>query len=241
MEGFTKHELKGANLARKAQAILGHPSSKELSQVVSNNFGINNCPINPIDITNADTIYGRDLGGIRGKTVRKKPERVQGDIIKIPKDFYKLHRFVTLTADIMYVNGVPFLTTLSRKISMRTAEHIQSRSAASLSRALIKVIKLYARGGFTVNLIMMDQEFATLESTFDIVEINTTAAREHVGEIERSIRTIKERGRSISSTLPYTTLPKQLVIHLVYYVVMFLNAMPSKLIPTSLGPSQVYT
>ena len=39
----------------------------------------------------------------------------------IPKDFYKLHHFVTLTADIMYVNGVAFLTTLSRKISLRTA------------------------------------------------------------------------------------------------------------------------
>jgi hypothetical protein len=116
--------VKGANLARKAQAILGHPSSKELSQVVSNNFGINNCP-NPIDISNADAIYGRDLGGIRGKTVRKKPERVHGETLKIPKDFYKLHYFVTFTADIMYVNGVAFLTTLSRKISLRTAEHIQ--------------------------------------------------------------------------------------------------------------------
>ena len=126
------------------------------------------------------------------ETVRKKPERVQGDVIKIPKDFYKLHHFVTLTVDIMYVNGVAFLTTLSRKISLQTAEHIQSRSAASLSRALIKVMKLYARGGFVVNLIMMDQEFATLESEFDIVEINTTAARKHVGEIEQSIRTIKE-------------------------------------------------
>jgi hypothetical protein len=126
MEGFTKHKVKGANLACKAQAILGHPSSKELSQVVSNNFGINNCPINPIDISNADAIYGRDLGGIRGKTVRKKPERVHGETLKIPKDFYKLHHFVTLTADIMYVNGVAFLTTLSRKISLRTMEHIQS-------------------------------------------------------------------------------------------------------------------
>jgi hypothetical protein len=118
MEGLTKHEVKGANLARKAQAILGHPSSKELSQVVSNNFGITNCPINPIDISNAAAIYGHDLGGIRGKTVRKKPERVHGETLKIPKDFYKLHHFVTLTADIMYVNGVPFLTTLSRKISL---------------------------------------------------------------------------------------------------------------------------
>ena len=75
---------------------------------------------------------------------------------------------------------------------------------------------------------MMDGKFATLESEFDIVEINTTAAREHVGEIERNIQTIKEQGRSVSSVLPYTTLPKQLVIHLVYYVVMFLNTMPSK-------------
>jgi hypothetical protein len=42
-------------------------------------------------------------------------------------------------------------------------------------------MKLYARGGFVVNLIMMDGEFATLESEFDLVEINTTAACEHVG------------------------------------------------------------
>ena len=63
MEGFTRHKVKGANLARKAQAILGHPTSKELSQVVSSNFGINNCPINPIDVSNADVIFGPDLGG----------------------------------------------------------------------------------------------------------------------------------------------------------------------------------
>ena len=79
-----------------------------------------------------------------------------------------------------------------------------------------------------MNLIMMDQEFATLESEFDIVEINTTAAREHVDEIEQSIRTIIERGQSILSVLPYTTLHKQLVIHIIYYVVMFLNTMLSK-------------
>ena len=67
MEGFTKHELKGANLARKAQAILGHPTSKELAQVVSNNFGVNNCHVNPIDGTHADYIYGPDLGGVDQK------------------------------------------------------------------------------------------------------------------------------------------------------------------------------
>jgi hypothetical protein len=118
MEGFTRHEVKGANLVCKAQAILGHPSSKELSQVVSNNFGINNCLINPINVSNADTIYGCNLGGIRGKTVRKKPECVHGETLMILKDLNKLHHFVILTADIMYVDGVAFLTTLSKKIRL---------------------------------------------------------------------------------------------------------------------------
>ena len=75
---------------------------------------------------------------------------------------------------------------------------------------------------------MMDGEFAKLELSFDFGEINTTAAREHVGEVKQSIRTIKEPGRSISTVLPYTTLTTQVVIHLIYYVVMFLNAMPAK-------------
>ena len=112
----------------------------------------------------------------------------------IPKDFYKLHHFVTLTADIMYVNGVVLLTTLFRKIKLQTMEHIQFQTAASLSKALTKVMKLYVRGGFIVNLIMMDGKFVKLESSFDLVEINTTAACEHIGEIKRSICTIKEHG-----------------------------------------------
>ena len=67
MEGFTKHEIKGANLAHKAQEILGHHTSKELSQVVSRIFGISNCPVNPIDLANADVIYGPIVGSVRGK------------------------------------------------------------------------------------------------------------------------------------------------------------------------------
>ena len=45
-----------------------------------------------------------------------------------------------------------------------------------------------------MNLIMMDGEFAKLELSFDLVEINTTTAREHVGEVKQSICMIKESG-----------------------------------------------
>ena len=64
----------------------------------------------------------------------------------------------------------------SRKIKLQTVAHIQSQISALLSNALTKVIKMYARGGFTVNLILMDQEFAKLELSLDLVEINTAAS-----------------------------------------------------------------
>ena len=88
---------------------------------------------------------------------------------------------------------------------------------------------MYAWGGFIVNLILMDQEFAKLELPLDLVEINTTAARKHIGEIKPSVCAIKERERSISTVIPFSILPKQIMIHLIYNVVMFLNAMSTEM------------
>ena len=98
---------------------------------------------------------------MRGKTVRQKPDRVETEETPIPRYFYGLHKFVTLTADVMFVNGVPFLVTLSCKIRLFTVEFLPSCTAAKLTDYLVKVSKskLYARGGFTVRTILMDQEF----------------------------------------------------------------------------------
>ncbi len=73
----------------------------------------------------------------------------------------------------------------------------------------------------------MDQEFDKVKEACDMVEINTTAAREHVGEIKRFIRTIKERSRALMSDLPYNILPCQITIHLVYFAVLWLNSLPA--------------
>ena len=81
---------------------------------------------------------------LRGKQVRSRPERAHEDnLVMVPHDFYKLHRFVTLKADVMFVNSVPFLVTLSRKIRLRTAEHIPNCSVALLGSSLMKVIQMY--------------------------------------------------------------------------------------------------
>ena len=47
----------------------------------------------------------------------------------------------------------------------------------------------------------MDMEFEKIKDDFDQVEVNTTAAREHVGEIEHAICLLKERSWSVISDL----------------------------------------
>jgi hypothetical protein len=60
------------------------------------------------------------------------------------------------------------------------------------------------------------------------ITLNTTAAQEHVGEIKRIIRVIKERARGTISVLPYEILPKLMIIELMHFCVMWLNSFPVK-------------
>ena len=71
-----------------------------------------------------------------------------------------------------------------------------------------------------VNVILMDQEFDKVESEVELVQIKTTAAREHVGGFEWGIQLIKEHDLGFISTCKFTVLPRQFVIHLLYFCVM---------------------
>ena len=49
-----------------------------------------------------------------------------------------------------------------------------------------------------------------------------------MGEIERYICTQKERAHTITSTLHYHVLPKQVIVHLIYHAIVCLNCIVSK-------------
>ena len=61
-----------------------------------------------------------------------------------------------------------------------------------------------------------------------IIEVNTTAARENVPEIERQICLIKERVRCTTSDFTFDPIPRLVLIHVVYMCVMWINAIPRK-------------
>ena len=161
-ENFTEQQVKDAILARDTQAMVAHPPDQKFKNMVSHK-SLGNTRLKPDAITHAKAIFGENRALLRGNTVRVKPARVEPVHMEIPRDFYVLHKFVTLVGDVMFVNGLPFLLTLSRDIRFGTVEFLPSRTAPQLGRSLMKIVKVYALRGFVVRCIMMDMEFEPVQ------------------------------------------------------------------------------
>ena len=58
----------------------------------------------------------------------------------------------------------------------------------------------------------MDMEFYPVAAKILNVTVNTTSPREHVGQIERDIRVVKERGQDTLNTLPFRAVTIRVMI-----------------------------
>ena len=183
-EGFTREEVERAIEARKVQARTGHPSEKILRKEVSRKSArslFRNVPITTTDISNSKRIFGPSLPCARGKWVRSKSTKVRPGYVSIPQELLNLHKYITLAADVMFVCGLPFLITLSRKIRFVTVQYVPHRSASELSDALKNVISVYSRAGFTAQTALMDGEFDKVkDKLLDTITVNICSKNEHV-------------------------------------------------------------
>ena len=60
------------------------------------------------------------------------------------------------------------------------------------------------------------------------VLLNTASASEHVPEIERHHRVIKEQARACCHSLPFKMIPKIMITEMIYNCVLWINAFPPK-------------
>ena len=223
---FTKRELRGAQLARALYRKLGRPSERDFYVLLEKGL-ISNCPITPVDARRATYIYGPDLASLKGKTTRRHPKAVlTPPVLPVPADVLAHHRNVTLCADVFFVQGAPFLHTISRSIKFRTVVSLPSRSASTLLKHMREVLGFYTARGFQVTDALADLEFAPLQPDLLPTRLDICAADSHVGEVERSIRAIKERVRATVQGLPYQRLPRAMVRALVEFANRSLNLFP---------------
>ena len=109
---------------------------------------------------------------------------------------------------------------------------MKNREIPTIFAALKQVYVFYYRHGYRIVGMRADGEFAPLLPSIGEMTgaptINLTSAGEHVPEIERRIRVIKERCRAMRHGLPYNRVPKLLLTNLVLACGRMLNNFPSK-------------
>jgi hypothetical protein len=189
-------------------------------------------PVTVQDVEVATSIWGKDISALKGKTTRKKSIPVARDYVKVPTELMKLHSEVFLTADIFFVNKIPSFLTHSRKICFMAVNHLANQTVPTLFAAFKEIHQYYLQRGFRITILHVDGEFAPLKTLIDAMPsgpvVNLASANEHVPEIERRIRVVKERCRASRHDLPFQRIPKLLTIHIVLNSVRMLNFFPTR-------------
>jgi len=121
----------------------------------------------------------------------------------------KKHGEVILAIDIIFINKIPFVMTTSHNIHFCTAELVKDMKNNTLITSIEQVIQAYQTCSFKIQAKLADGQFKHIQQIIKQkgIMLNICAANEHVPEIERYIRTFKERVRSIVTTPPFERYP----------------------------------
>ena len=221
---FLAYDYSRAKLARSIQCRIGRPSTRSFIHYVENNL-IPNCPITSQDFRNAEFIWGPDLGSLKGNTVRSQPLPVRTQSCTILLSIMQQYWNVSLSADVMKVNGIPFLMTISKHIKFGSAGKLDSLDNKTIISHFRVVVRVYATRGFRVSIILVDNQFESMQG--DLADlgaiVNIVSRDEHVPEVERYNRTIKERVCSVYNILPFQYFPPVFIVELVYAQVFWRN------------------
>lgn len=240
---FSPRQIKDADTARTLYRMIGRPDEAHFQVILRRNM-IRNCPVTPEDAKRALVIYGPDVATLKGKTTKTSaaPHTPTFEAVPLPPPVLEHHRNVTLCIDFFFVQGHAYFHTISRDIGFRTVTPVSDRTMKTILRETHAVIKLYHARGFFVRDLHVDNEFECIRHHLLPIVLNVVPADSHVGEVERSIRTIKERLRATIHGLPFKRVPKLLIHHMVADSVRCLNLFPRRTgISPDLSPVSLVT
>jgi hypothetical protein len=96
---------------------------------------------------------------------------------------------------------------------------LQNQKSATILAAIKQIKSIYMKRGFKLDHMLMDGQFEPLRAELaDLsITLNTVSNDVHVPEIERNIRTTKERACCVYNTLPIDKMPTRMIIEMIYY------------------------
>ena len=130
-----------------------------------------------------------------------------------------------MSADVMKITGIPFLMTILKHIKFGTAGKLNNMNNSNIVKHFEAVIGAYVTQGFCVTIFLADNQFESMQGDLTNLHaiLHITSRYEHVPEVKRYNRTVKERVRGNHAMLPFKHLPLVFIIEMVYNAVFWRN------------------
>jgi hypothetical protein len=125
------------------------PSPADFKVIIWMNLITNN-PIMQEDIAITEQVFGPDIGSLKGNTTRKTSFPVVNAYIKIPKELFTKRNKIILCIHRIKVNGLTFLTTISKNIHYQIAQFIEKKTVYNYTEAIKNFLQVYNKARFHV-------------------------------------------------------------------------------------------
>ena len=171
-------------------------------------------------------MLGRSRYGFGGKTVRRQSDAVITKPFPVLATILNYYKNVTLLVDVIHVNHILFLATVFKVIYCGTIKTLESMKIPTMEDEIKRVITMYTvRGFYYVASILVNIKFKVIKNKGQLsATVNVVAKREHVLEMERFNRVIKEWTICYYTILPFNILSRSMVINPCVMVMFYINA-----------------
>ena len=222
---FSARDQKKALSVRRFQHVAGHPSDGTLIYAAVTN-SIKNNPFTKQDVSLTLDMLGKSQYSYQGKRVRRQPLAVTMNLVPVPPTILNYYKDIELSADVMHVNKIPILVGISKGIHYGSVRALQSMTIPVMETDIKAMMNTYSSRGFCIKVLHVDIQFKAIKDRNNLigVRVNVVSRGEHVPEIERFIRVVKERARCYFAMLPVKKIPNIMVIHMIITVVFYINA-----------------
>ena len=115
-----------------------------------------NTEVTAMDVARAKDIWGPSIGGLKGRSTASKGKAVTlGEKLRTKQKFEQI-----LHADLMFVNGIPYLISVLDPLAYVQITRLKSKDEWTLWRAMETHIKFPERFGLKTVLVRVDGESA---------------------------------------------------------------------------------
>jgi len=234
---YTRREVRKALEAGEFLRSLGYPTQKEAIAMVRHG-NVTNIPYTAEDVRRFFDIYGPQVPGVRGCTmktkVKAKASEDRGARLQVTSQ--------ELTADVMHVAGQKCLISVRKPLGLTLVRPVPSQTIEVLGKAMQAHINTLRSRGFEPRRIYVDphKAFKGLEGSFPGIEVDTSGAGDHLNMVDTKIRRLKELMRAVIAGLPFK-LGKDRVKDLIMYAASRTNVKSTQGLVSSESPRVRFT